>query len=207
MQIVPPGILPRLSPPVFPKEALAVPEGEDWIYEFLWSGVRVRAMKIDAGIWVLGRDGRNLSNRFPRVAAAVAKLRPRNVLIDGEILLLGGYSTAAVRFLARNCDEAMHSHVVFLAYDLLHRGGEDMRDFPLLGRRVVLASMVQQTPILLSPFYHGSSGAALNEASRLGLSGVVAKRAGSSYQPSALAHPWVKVLVPSGQYAAVTTDR
>jgi bifunctional non-homologous end joining protein LigD len=181
---------------VLPKEALNAPEGEDWIYEFLWSGERVRAIKVDAGVWVLGRDGRNLSNRFPRVAAAVAKLRPPSVVIDGEILLLGGYSPAAVRYLSRNCDEAMQSQVVLLAYDLLHRGAEDMRGLPLLGRRLVLASLVQQTPLVLSPLFHGSSGAALNEASRLGLAGVVAKRAGSCYQPSALAHSWVKVLVP-----------
>ena len=196
MQFVSPGILPRFSPPVLPKEALAAPEGEDWIYEYLWSGVRVRAMKLDAGVWVLGRDGRNLSNRFPQVAAAVAKLRARNVVIDGEILQLGSYSAAAARYLAQNCDEIVQSHVVLLAYDLLQRGGEDMRYLPLLGRRFLLASVVQQTPILLPPLYNGSSAAALNEASRLGLPGVVAKRAGSCYQPSALAQPWVKILVP-----------
>jgi len=196
MPIVASGILPRISPPVVPKEALAAPEGEDWVYEFLWSGVRVRAMKDDAGVWVLGRDGRNLSNRFPGVAAAVAKLRSPRVVIDGEILLVGSYSDAAIRYLARNCDEGVQSHAILLAYDLLHQGGEDMRTLPLLGRRLVLASLVQQTPIVLSPFHHGSASATLGAAARLGLPGVVAKRAGSCYQPSALVHPWVKVLLP-----------
>jgi bifunctional non-homologous end joining protein LigD len=122
-------------------------------------------------------------------------------------LLLGSYSAAAVRYLAQNCDETAQPHVVLLAYDLLHRAGEDMRGLPLLGRRFMLASVVQQTPILLSPLYNGSSEAALTEACRLGLAGLVAKRAGSCYQPSALAHPWVKVRVPLSQDVGVAAER
>jgi hypothetical protein len=61
----------------------------------------------------------------------------------------------------------------------------------------VLASIVQATPIILSPVCPGPPEAALAEAAQLGLTGIVAKRAGSFYRPNALATPWVKVLVDS----------
>jgi len=201
MPIITPGLLSRLPPPVLPKEIATVPHGEDWIYEFLWGGERVRAIKGDVGVWLMTRDGRNLSNRFPAVAAAVAKLRPASAVIDGEILLLDRCSPLALRFLSELCDDQSDVKVVLIAYDVLERSGEDLRHFPLLGRRLLLASLVQGTPIVLSPFYKGDSRAALREAAKLGVAGVVAKRAGSTYQPSALLHRWVKVTLPVAKRA------
>lgn len=189
--------LPSLPPPVQAKEIGAAPRGEDWIYEFLWNGERVRAVKDELGVRLMSRDGRNVANRFPRVAAAVAKLRATDVVIDGEILMLESYSPAAVDFLSRVSDDITQSQVVLLAYDLLHHAGQNMRESPLLGRRFLLASLVQGTPIILSPLFNGTSEDALAQAARLALPGIVAKRAGSSYRPNALATPWLKVLLGS----------
>lgn len=188
--------LSPLPPPLLPKNIGSLPQGEDWMYEFLWSGERIRAVKNERGVRLLMRDGRNLANRFPRVSAAVAKLRPINAVIDGEILLLEGYSDAAVRLLAGGSDDISQAQVALLAYDLIWRNEDDLRLVPLLGRRVLLASMVQGTPILLSPVFNGRAAAALREADRLGLAGIVAKRAGSCYRPNALTAPWVKFTLP-----------
>lgn len=193
----PPGNPQSLPPPVLAKETSSLPTGEDWIYELWWSGERVRAVKDEGGVRLLSREGRNLANRFPRVAAAVAKLRPENAVIDGEILLLDGYSAPAVKFLANVSDDISQAQVALLAYDLLQHHGEDMRHLPLLGRRVVLASLIQGTPIILSPLLTDSPDTALARAEELGLRGVVAKRAGSSYRPNALCNSWMKVLVTS----------
>jgi bifunctional non-homologous end joining protein LigD len=190
-------LLQPLPPPVQPKEIGAPPQGEDWVYEFLWNGERIRAVKDEFGVRLLTRDGRNVVNRFPRVAAAVAKLRATDAVIDGEILMLDSYSPAAVGFLSRVSDDISQAQVALLAYDLLQYAGENMREMPLLGRRFVLTSMVQATPILVSPLFNGSSEDALAEAARMGLPGIVAKRAGSCYRPNALATPWLKVLLGS----------
>lgn len=193
--------VPSLPPPVQPREAGAAPAGEDWMYEFLWNGERVRAVK-NAGVRLLARDGRDLVNRFPRVAAAVARLRAEDVVIDGEILMLECCSPAAVALLSRACDDIAQAQVALLAYDLLcHRGGS-LKEMPLLGRRFVLASLVQGTPIILAPLFQGSSDAALAAAAELGLPGIVAKRAGSCYRPNALVTPWLKVLVDAQLPAA-----
>ncbi len=199
MPIATPGLLSRLPAPVLPKEIAAAPNGEDWIYEFLWGGERVRAIKGDEVVRLITRDGRNLNNRFPVVAAAVAKLRAASAVIDGEILLLNRCSAPALRFLTDLSDEQCDANVVLIAYDVLERCGEDLRQYPLLGRRLLLASLVQDTPIVLSPLYKGDSRAALSEAAKLGVAGVVAKRAGSSYQPSALMHRWVKITLPAAK--------
>lgn len=130
MPIVTPGLSWRLPQPVLPKEIDTAPQGEDWIYEFLWGGERVRAIKGDGGVCLMTRDGRNLSNRFPVVAAAVAKLHCASAVIDGEILLLDRCSPRAVRFLSELSDDPCDVKVVLIAYDLLKRCGEDLRHYP-----------------------------------------------------------------------------
>lgn len=192
----PGSLAPTLPPPVQPKETPSAPTGEDWVYEFLWGGERVRAIKDERGVRLLTREGRNLVNRFPRVAAAVEKVHATRAVIDGEILLLENFSAAAVQYLARISDDITQAQVGLLAYDLISRNDEDLRLTPLLGRRVLLASVIQCTPVILSPFFDGDCDAALREAERLGLQGIVAKRAGSSYRPNALVTPWVKVTLP-----------
>lgn len=201
-----PGLSWRLPPPVIPKEIATAPSGEDWIYEFLWGGERIRAVKGEVGVSLTTRDGRNLCNRFPAVAAAVARLRAPSAVIDGEILLLDRGTPEMVRFLKRLCDDQREATVLFIAYDLLQRGEEDLRRYPLLGRRLLLAAMVQGTPIVLSPLYQGDARAALSDAAILGVAGVVAKRAGSTYQPNAVARPWVKVTLPRASTRATRLD-
>lgn len=97
--------IPPLAPPLQPKEVAELPRGEDWIYEFLWSGERIRAIKRGGGVHLISRDARDLTNRFPRIAASVAKLRATDAILDGEILYLDSYSDPALRFLAQAMDD------------------------------------------------------------------------------------------------------
>ena len=181
---------------MLPKEVGCLPRGEDWIYEFMWGGERVQAMKKDAGVQLFSRDGRDFTNRFPRIAAAVAKLRSAHAVIDGEILSLESYSEPSFRFLAQVADELPCAGLTFLAYDLLSADGKDIRHFSLLCRRLLLASAIQGTPILLSPLIDAHSETALASAARLGFRGIVAKRAGSPYRPNSVTNDWVKRTFP-----------
>jgi bifunctional non-homologous end joining protein LigD len=182
-----------LAPPMQARETGTLPRGEDWIYEFWWGGERIRGIKQADGVRIISREGRDMTNRFPRIAAYVAKLRANNVIIDGEILYLDSYSEAARRFLAGAADDPLNGGLVLLAYDLLCDERRDVRQYSLLCRRLLLASIVQGTPMILSPLIHGGSETALGSAARLGFRGVVAKRAGSPYRPNSVSTDWLKM--------------
>jgi bifunctional non-homologous end joining protein LigD len=182
-----------IAPPILARETRVLPQGEDWIYEFLWSGERIRAVKRDATVRLLSRDGRDCTNRFPRIAASVAKLRANNAIIDGEILYLDSYPEPAIRFLSQAADDLGTGGLAFLAFDLLCDEGKDVRQYSLLCRRLLLASIVQGTPIVLSPLINGNSTSAFASAERLGFRGVLAKRAGSPYRPNSLSIDWMKI--------------
>lgn len=184
--------LPALVQPMQAREAVALPCGEDWVYEFLWAGERVRAIKRADGVHLFSREGKDVTNRFPRIAAAVAKLRATDAILEGEILYLDSCPAEAVRFLSRSSDDLSSSGVALLAYDLLSDDGRDVRHFSLLCRRLLLIALVQGTPIVVSPLLPGSAEHALAMATRLGLRGVMAKRGGSAYRPNALSADWLK---------------
>ena len=185
--------LAALVQPMQAREIGALPRGEDWVYEFLWGGERVRAVKRADGVHLFSREGKDFTNRFPRIAASVAKLRATNAIIDGEILYLDSCSEEAVKYLARAADDLASSRLVFLGYDLLCDNGRDIRHYSLLCRRLLLLALVQGTPIVVSPFIPGSPEHALAMAIRLGMRGAMAKRSGSSYRPNALTSDWVKL--------------
>lgn len=197
-RVLPDGRFNALFAPLMQaREVPALPRGEDWIYEYLWGGERVRVVKRGDSVHVVARDGRDFTNRFPRIAAGAARLRSETTAIDGEVLYLDGCSDSAVALLDRTSDDHAAPRLALLAGDLLVHGGRDVRHYSLLCRRLMLASAVQGTPLLLAPWCAGNADTAIAGAARLGLRGVVAKRGGSPYRPNSLQNDWVKVTLPS----------
>jgi bifunctional non-homologous end joining protein LigD len=181
-----------LGAPMLAREVRSLPVGHDWVYEFMWGGERIRAIKRYSAVNLISREGRDLTNRFPRVAAAVARLRACHVVIDGEILYLESYPLPVVRFLEESCDESLHGSLAFLAFDLLCDEGRDVRNFSLLCRRLLLADTVQGSSIVFSPLIDVRSEVVRSASARLGFRGIVAKRSGSAYRPDSLSQDWQK---------------
>ena len=56
-----------------------------WVYEEKVDGWRVLAYKDAAGVRLVSRNAKDLTRRFPELAAAVAALNAPTLLLDGEI--------------------------------------------------------------------------------------------------------------------------
>ena len=71
--------------------------------------------------------------------------------------------------------------------------GFDLRFAPLIQRRAMLADLIGETfgPIAFSPHVEGNGSALFAEAERLGLEGIVSKRARGSYA-SGKRNVWLK---------------
>lgn len=68
---------PTLARPPFHRDG--------WIYEEKVDGWRMLAYKDGDRVRLISRNGVIHTHRFPEVAAAIAKLRPDTVALDGEI--------------------------------------------------------------------------------------------------------------------------
>ena len=91
-----------------------------------------------------------MTSAFPEIRSAAAEL-PEGVVLDGELLPWRGDHPLPFPQLKRRLNRHQASArlqsevpVVFMAYDLLERNGEDFREQPLYQRRAALEAMIEE---------------------------------------------------------------
>ena len=136
-----PGALPAgFMAPCLPTTAPQPPSGAAWLHEIKWDGFRVIARKIGERVRLYSRPGNDLTDRFPRIVDALARLRARSCIIDGEAVCCGDDGIASFERMR----DWRHGDGVFLwAFDLIQLDGADLRRDPLAVRKTTLASLVR----------------------------------------------------------------
>jgi bifunctional non-homologous end joining protein LigD len=85
------------------------------------------------------QPGNDLTDRFPLIVEALAKLRSRSCIIDGEAVACGDDGISSfdrIRY-------RRHDATVFLyAFDMIELNGDDLRRDPLAVRKATLASLL-----------------------------------------------------------------
>jgi ATP-dependent DNA ligase len=150
--------MPPLEP-MLAQLAHEVPEG-DFQYEPKWDGFRALVFKDGGEMKILSRNDRPLDRYFPEVVSGIAPQLPERVVLDGEIVIVGerGLDFDALQLRlhpARSRIEmlARESPAHFVAFDVLARGDEDLRSWPLERRRAALEAMLAgaRPPLHLTP--------------------------------------------------------
>jgi bifunctional non-homologous end joining protein LigD len=72
-----------------PTKAQRPPSGEAWLHEIKHDGFRVIARKDGMRVKLYSRPGNDLTGRFPLIVEALARLRSRSCIIDGEVVACG----------------------------------------------------------------------------------------------------------------------
>ena len=174
------------------------PEGKDWEYEVKLDGYRALGIRSGGRVRLMSRNGNDLSERFPSVVQALAKL-PDETIVDGEIALdRTGRPSFNLLQNFRNASTVLE----YYAFDLLYVGSRWLLERPLTGRREPLRSRVMPwltTPIRFSETLHGSAAKVIAAIKTQGLEGVMAKRRDSRYEPGQRSGAWVKLRVNKGQ--------
>ncbi len=173
--------------PCLPTKAPQPPSGEAWLHEIKHDGFRVIARKDGAQVKLYSRPGNELTRRFPLIVEALARLRPRSCILDGEAVTCGDYGVPSFdRRRHRRYDKT----VFLYAFDLIKLTGDDLRREPLEVRRATLASvLVRAAPgVRFSEHLAADGPTIFAHACRMGLEGIVSKRRDSPYR-SGRSHP------------------
>ena len=72
--------------PCLPIKAPRPPIGAVWLHEIKHDGFRVIARKDGARVRLYSRPGNELTRQFPLIVEALARLRSRSCIIDGEVV-------------------------------------------------------------------------------------------------------------------------
>src|SRR5204863_3909552 len=89
------------------------------------------------------RPGNDLTYRFPLIVEALARLRSRSCIIDGEAVACGPDGIASfdrIRYRRHDAD------VFMWAFDLIELNGDDVRRDPLAVRKATLERILARAP-------------------------------------------------------------
>ncbi|MGI6856052.1 DNA ligase D [Mesorhizobium sp. 1B3] len=203
-----PGKLPKavrapMPKRILPQLATAVdepPHEKDWLHEIKFDGYRTMAHVSDGTVQLITRNGLDWTKRYGDLGMAFAKLPCREAIIDGEVVALD--ETGASRFAALQdaLSEGAGNRLIFYAFDLLHLDGWDLRAVPLARRKKALAGLLAghvsgNSAIQISDHVEGDGRAFYEQASKLGLEGIVSKKVDAPYQEGR-SQSWLKAKVP-----------
>lgn len=197
------GELPRSAPRPMLATAGKPFTHDDWLFELKYDGYRAFAMRKDGGeVRILSRNGNDLSVTYPDLVHALEHLPFTSFIIDGEIVCHDGDGMPSFNrlqrraMLTRSTDVAravLTSPATLYAFDLLHAEGHETQSLPLAKRKALLEAMLPSAgPVRYSEHIRRDGEAMYASVEKMGLEGVVGKRAQSSYQ-AGRSPDWVKV--------------
>jgi ATP-dependent DNA ligase len=204
-----PSLPPELAGPVaveLAKPVTAIPAAHALSggcrYEPKWDGYRLVVVRTRTSTRLWSKQGRDLTDRFPDIAAAALAQVPAGTVVDGEVVIWNGsrldfglLQRRMVTAASRIAPLVAAHPASYVAFDLLAAGGTDLRGERLTRRRSELESLAARwaPPMQLSP-----STADRAEAQRwfedfrpAGVEGLVAKGAATKYAPGR--REWLKV--------------
>ena len=177
--------------PMLATLAQEVPAGAGWSFEVKFDGYRAIAYVRGGECELVSRNGNRLTERFAEVAKAIVKAaKSPNAVLDGEVCRV---DAATGRATFSELQQGSGT-LVYYAFDLLELDGEPLVGEPLEVRRELLRKLLDGRTKTVSFSESFDDGAALfGVAKQQGLEGVIAKRAGSTYQQGKRTRDWLKV--------------
>jgi bifunctional non-homologous end joining protein LigD len=168
------------------------PEGDEWLHEQKFDGYRILA-KIDGRRrQLLSRRFRDWTQQFPTVVDALATLRCKQAVLDGEVAVVMPDGRTSFQAL-QNAFGRRDANIVYFVFDLLQLDGESLAHLPLEERKQRLAGLLGKTQgvVRYSDHVIGNGGRFFELACKRGLEGIVSKRRDRPYAPGRGAS-WVK---------------
>lgn len=170
------------------------PADSDWLHEIKYDGYRTEIVIERGEARAFTRRGYDWSHRYKRIIQTAANLPVKSAILDGEVVVLGTTGLPDFQALERELGNPNSLKLMFFAFDLLHLNGRDLRQMPLIERKAALHGWLKETAPTLTYAEHLEAGGSdvFDHACRMGLEGIVSKRADSPYR-SGVQTSWLKV--------------
>jgi bifunctional non-homologous end joining protein LigD len=185
--------LPGFIVPQLATRVAEAPLGKEWLHEIKYDGYRIIATVAGSRCKLFTRSGKDWTDKFEGIADALKKLNAKSLVLDGEMVVLDERGKSSFSRLQQALEGAREPFVYFV-FDLLQRDGRDLRLEPLRERKKALRRLLRSPPpgIRLSDHVAGGGERVFAEACRMGLEGIVSKRADAPYVSRRTA-AWLKV--------------
>jgi bifunctional non-homologous end joining protein LigD len=187
-----PSVRAEFIPPMKALGVSAIPGAGEWHCEIKFDGYRAVVLLNEGRVELWSRNQKPLD--YPEVIPALAKLKCRSAVLDGEIVALDAKGHSDFQTLQGRAVGERPPIVLFL-FDLLQLDGRMLLAEPIEQRRDLLKELIGKGSgsVRLSPSFDVSPERFLSETRKQGLEGMILKLHGSVYEPDRRSGTWLKV--------------
>ena len=167
-----------------------VPPGKGWSFEVKFDGYRALAYVRGSEARLVSRNGNDLTARFENVGRALSSaIKTPDCVLDGEVCALDEEGRSSFSAMQQGSGA-----IVYYVFDVLEVEGTPVVDRPLEERRKELVRLLDRRnrTVLLSEAFDDGPGLKKAAAAQ-NLEGIVAKKAGSRYEPGRRSRNWLKI--------------
>jgi bifunctional non-homologous end joining protein LigD len=167
-------------------------EEPGWFYEVKWDGYRTLAFVNKQKVELKSRNDKSFNDKFYPVTKALSKWKI-NAVMDGEVVVIGENGISNFGDLQNWRSEA-DGELIFYVFDILWYEGKDLTGLPLADRKTILKAVLPKDDLVRVSDHFDESGLHFFEQARkIGLEGIIAKKASSVYHPGDRSKDWLKI--------------
>ena len=165
-------------------------DDKTWVFETKWDGFRLIAEKQGRTVRMWSRNGVDVTAKYRVLLAALQKIAG-SIVIDGELCALDAHGRSRFQLLQNALNK--DAKLLYVVFDALFAGGNDIREKPLLERKKILKALLPRDPLLRYSDHVEEFGTrAFAKAQRTHEEGVIAKRAAGLYYSGKRTREWLK---------------
>jgi bifunctional non-homologous end joining protein LigD len=175
---------------------------EGWLYEVKWDGFRSISYLNKGIVDIRSRNNKNFNKKFYPLYNELKDWQV-NAVVDGEIIVVNDQGVPDFNALQEWRSEA-DGQLIYYVFDILWLEGYDLMRVPLEERKTILQEIIPETGMIRMSENFSVTGTAFFEMTdKMGLEGILAKKADSVYQPNIRSKAWLKVKTEKQQEAVI----
>lgn len=164
----------------------------DWIFEIKWDGYRAIADINKTKTNLLSRHGLSYNEIFSPILNSLKTFREKMVL-DGEVVVVDETGRSDFQLL-QNYRNTGQGELIYYVFDIISYQGKNLSKLPLLERKALLQKALPPLPnIKYSEHIVGKGKSFFQNAVKMGVEGIMAKQAASTYEEGRRSDHWLKI--------------
>lgn len=182
--------LPISSMPSHIKPQLATlvdspPNTEEWLHELKFDGYRILAFKSGGEVTLLTRNNNDWTDVFKSVATEISRLKSKNCILDGEMVLLDKNNQSNFQLLQNAIKQHTKQKFIYYVFDIIYYDRFNLKNIPLIDRKKVLSQLISENNdevLRFSSYVIGSGEEIFSQSCHMGMEGIVSKLIDSPYE-------------------------
>ena len=195
---LPHGLTPSSYPDFIPPQLATLvdkpPKGTHWLHEVKFDGYRIIAFKQGNDVVLKSRNNKDWTEELQSVADAIRTLPIKNIIVDGEVVLLDSHGKSDFQLLQNAIKNGNSAPFIYYLFDILYYDQYDLCSLPLIERKSILkhALTFDSNVLYYSDHILNNGEDMFTHSCQLALEGIISKRLDSHYT-SKRSRDWLKI--------------